>query len=241
MLDTSTPTKRCGKCGEEKPALAEYFHRDKKRKDGLHSRCKVCVQKYSRENSEKLVASTREWQLNNPDKYQEYQRNYNRSRYIPYSMLSPEEKAKRYQYVKEFHRRNPDKKRQLDAKYRLKYREKNREKNRERCRDRRTRIKAEKLRRVLRRSGALNPSFEYFHGYCAVCAVELSRDAKPVIWTQSKPDMLVLLCNRCIADKGNREPKDWLTHRCNAPRVAEILRIMKDYSIWLEEVKNHAN
>lgn len=37
-----TPTKRCSKCGEEKPATADFFHRDAQHTDGLLARCKVC-------------------------------------------------------------------------------------------------------------------------------------------------------------------------------------------------------
>ena len=41
----TSETKRCTKCGEEKPATAEYFN---KRGDGLRSDCKGCSSKYSK-------------------------------------------------------------------------------------------------------------------------------------------------------------------------------------------------
>ena len=34
--------KKCSKCGEEKPATEEYFHKDKRLKYGLHTICKQC-------------------------------------------------------------------------------------------------------------------------------------------------------------------------------------------------------
>lgn len=41
-----TPKKRCSKCGVEKPATAEYFHRNNNRKDGLQHMCKPCLIAY---------------------------------------------------------------------------------------------------------------------------------------------------------------------------------------------------
>ena len=40
--------KRCRKCGEEKPATAEFFYKDTRRKDGLKSCCKPCTNEQSR-------------------------------------------------------------------------------------------------------------------------------------------------------------------------------------------------
>lgn len=37
--------KKCNKCGEEKPATAEFFHRNKRRKDGVKSVCRECRNK----------------------------------------------------------------------------------------------------------------------------------------------------------------------------------------------------
>lgn len=42
-------TKRCTKCGEEKPATTEYFRKDKTKKDGLYSSCKKCFGVRTRE------------------------------------------------------------------------------------------------------------------------------------------------------------------------------------------------
>lgn len=43
MTEEQALLKRCSKCGEEKPATPEFFSRDKRRKDGLQSQCKHCV------------------------------------------------------------------------------------------------------------------------------------------------------------------------------------------------------
>lgn len=39
---SETPLKKCTKCGIEKPATAEYFHRNNSAKDGWQSRCRLC-------------------------------------------------------------------------------------------------------------------------------------------------------------------------------------------------------
>lgn len=43
--DSTTPTKRCTKCGIEYPATPDYFHRDGQQ---LRSSCKVCRQMHAR-------------------------------------------------------------------------------------------------------------------------------------------------------------------------------------------------
>lgn len=42
-MDDSTPMKVCSKCKQPYPCTAEYFHRDKKQKDGLRPICKDCL------------------------------------------------------------------------------------------------------------------------------------------------------------------------------------------------------
>lgn len=49
MSDMIVPRKRCSKCGEEKPATPEYFHKGKSKADGLHVWCKECALTYKRE------------------------------------------------------------------------------------------------------------------------------------------------------------------------------------------------
>jgi 5-methylcytosine-specific restriction endonuclease McrA len=61
VIMSDIPLKRCTKCGEEKPATPEFFHRDKYAKDGLKTRCKVCE-----------VQQVREWKSKNPEKIREY-------------------------------------------------------------------------------------------------------------------------------------------------------------------------
>ena len=67
--------KRCPKCGEEKPATTEFFHRHKQAKDGLKSWCKECN-----------TAAAREYGRKNKEKVAEYHARYyqeNRERLLP--------------------------------------------------------------------------------------------------------------------------------------------------------------
>lgn len=63
-------TKRCSKCGKEKPVTE--FHKSKKNKDGLKCACKVCRNaakaKYRAENPEKIKEYHAKWYTENRDK-----------------------------------------------------------------------------------------------------------------------------------------------------------------------------
>jgi hypothetical protein len=45
-------TKTCSKCGEEKPATTEFFHRHR---NGLRAACKVCIKQYQQANREAIA------------------------------------------------------------------------------------------------------------------------------------------------------------------------------------------
>ena len=68
--------KKCSKCGERKPATAEFFHRDKKRTDGLRSVCRECVREYYQENKDQVRERVREYRQKNKDRVREYNREY---------------------------------------------------------------------------------------------------------------------------------------------------------------------
>ena len=62
--------KKCSKCGEEKPL--EEFYKDKIKKDGRSSYCKICssqrCKRYYQKNSEVIKNASSNWQKNNRDK-----------------------------------------------------------------------------------------------------------------------------------------------------------------------------
>ena len=57
--------KRCGRCGTWYPATAEYFIRNKKRADGLASRCKECNREVQRQWREENAAYWVQWREEN--------------------------------------------------------------------------------------------------------------------------------------------------------------------------------
>jgi len=76
--------KKCTKCGEEKPATAEYFNRDGQMKRGLRSECKSCCQKYCKkyreENPEKKRESQNKYYAKNREKIRVDHKKYMRQR-----------------------------------------------------------------------------------------------------------------------------------------------------------------
>ena len=64
--------KRCTKCGEWKPATAEFFNRDKTKKGGLRTQCRECQRKYRQKNKDKIAEWQREYYEKNKDKRREY-------------------------------------------------------------------------------------------------------------------------------------------------------------------------
>lgn len=85
MSDSTTPIplKRCTKCGNEYPAMKEYFQAHKQQKSGLRPECKKCSQSFKKANWERYRETTwrqyyeanrqilsdrfRAWRLNNLD------------------------------------------------------------------------------------------------------------------------------------------------------------------------------
>lgn len=65
-------TKKCSKCGIEKPATSEYFNKAKRGYLGLRAQCKACQKKYREENAEKVNAGRQRWNDAHPDYHKEY-------------------------------------------------------------------------------------------------------------------------------------------------------------------------
>ena len=72
--------KKCTKCGEIKPATAEFFSRDRTKKNGLRGYCKECSKECRREyyqkNIDKQRERSREYRQKNRDHRREYNREY---------------------------------------------------------------------------------------------------------------------------------------------------------------------
>lgn len=73
-----TDLRACTKCGAEYPSTIEFFHKNKGRLDGLHSWCKPCCLKRSREyqkkNPDKHLASKKRYRESHPERVAEQKR-----------------------------------------------------------------------------------------------------------------------------------------------------------------------
>jgi 5-methylcytosine-specific restriction endonuclease McrA len=58
-------TKVCTECGNEFPATTEYFHKDKRKKCGLKSSCKLCLKKYRQLHREDILEYQKEYYVKN--------------------------------------------------------------------------------------------------------------------------------------------------------------------------------
>jgi len=54
----------------------EDFARDSSKKDGRHTKCKACKNKWNKENKELVMATLKKWKTDNPDKVRLYHRTY---------------------------------------------------------------------------------------------------------------------------------------------------------------------
>lgn len=121
--------KKCYKCKEEKNL--QEFAKDKSKKDGLNSSCKVCsklmVKNYHKENKEKIKASRKIYNQKNKDKNREYWESYyavnketllekakewyqeNKQDYLEYKKIyNTENEDKIKQYEKSYYEANKD-------------------------------------------------------------------------------------------------------------------------------------
>ncbi len=64
--DSTTPLKRCSKCGNEYPRAQKYFGADKEASDGLKSNCRACAKssagEYRKTHSEQCYLAKKRWQ-----------------------------------------------------------------------------------------------------------------------------------------------------------------------------------
>ena len=71
-------SKICSKCGEQKDI--DCFSKNKNAPEGLSYQCKACYKDYYDGNKIKIATRAKQWQVDNADQYQEYRRNYDRTR-----------------------------------------------------------------------------------------------------------------------------------------------------------------
>ena len=111
--DTLSPVtmKRCSKCKEEKPATAEYFHRNAKKRDGFCHQCKSCKSEYNleyrSENEETLRAKRVERRAEHRDELNARSResySKHREKRRAYRMANREKHHKQNKLYRQAHR-----------------------------------------------------------------------------------------------------------------------------------------
>ncbi len=242
--------KRCTKCGEEKPATAEFFFRNALLKDGLRSSCKICTRK-----------SVRQWKVDNRERVLEHKRRYNKKNH-----------EKRSAYMRQWHTDNHERVKEYIRQWRLDnheklivsgshYRVKNAE-NRRRWRVSNRPMKRISTQRYRARKRNLPATFttiewqsalDYWNGCCAVCGRQLhdlfaDRTAAQDHWIPQDykgadnpgyvATNIVPLCHGtdgCNNSKGKTPAADWLTERYGKRKAREIMGRIEAYFEWVEE------
>lgn len=235
MLDSTT--KRCTKCGEEKPATTEHFYTQKRGKFGLQSRCKLCRN-----------AITREWHKKNPERSRELSKINERRRLEKY----PEEvktlaRARSRRHIE----KDRDRKNTQSREGMQRWRENNRELHRLRESSRRAAIKG--LPHQFEKTDWERTN-KYFNGCCAYCG----RGAD--FWTVIAADHYIALtdpdcigtiatnivpaCHSrkgnpngligCNQSKNNRNAEHWLNDRFGKQKAITILNKISTYFEWVK-------
>lgn len=110
---------RCTKCNKLLPETMEHFYRDKRKKNGLKSRCKDCciksTRKWQEENREYFLDKQREYRKNNKELRRELRRKHYRLNKEQEKFLAERFKRKNPDYYKRYYRR----KRENDMQYRI--------------------------------------------------------------------------------------------------------------------------
>lgn len=239
-----TLSKRCIHCGEIKQL--EEFHKDKQRRDGLDSRCKVCRGKEQAAryqihgdkqraqqraayaaNPDKKNQSAKQWQKDNPDKVRTIQKRH----YEKY----PE---KRREATRLSRKKNIDKRKAYERHYRQQ------NPNMDHAKTARRQAKRRNLPSTFTASD-WQRCLEYFNHRCAICGKPrglwhtLAMDHWIPLSDPQCPGTVVTnmlpLCHGemgCNNSKGSKPPLDWLIERLGVRKAKAILKRIEDYFEW---------
>lgn len=239
-------TKICSKCGQSLPATLEYFHANKRKRDGLRSRCKVCEREYYQANKEAIT----EQRQADKDKRLKYDREYYQAnkeiitkQRREYYQINKDKKLKRQH---EWHQANKDKMAEKNREYRQANKEAVVEKKREWYQANPEKVRVYTInRRARKRSlpdtftvGQWRDCLEYFSNACAVCGIEFG-DSTPHAdhWiplnnpecTGTVVTNMVCLCSSCNLNKQDKLPDTWLIKRYGASQANEIMARIAAY------------
>jgi hypothetical protein len=117
--------KNCTKC--KKIKSYEFFHKDKNRKDGFHTHCKVCIKEYQANNKERLKEYSKEYEVNNKEKRKEYHKEYRLNNKEKIQNKAKEFYINNKEYYKEYATNNKERKKEYYKEYAIKNKERKKE------------------------------------------------------------------------------------------------------------------
>ena len=242
--DTTYPLNRiCPSCKKSFSLTAEYWHRDKSRKDGFVSYCKKCVKK--RHQKYDKAKAAREWNRNHPEIV--------KKRVAQWEKNNPDKvkkrSAKKYQAI----RSNPKKWRE--------YLDKGNARHRQRNKDKPELKRAANARRRGRKNGLPctftstdeKRALDYFNGRCAICERPLrdlfgERTVSMDHWIAlsdprldnpgTVPENMVPVCfgiDGCNSKKGARDPEEWLIADFGKKKAQAILKRVQTFFSQVRE------
>jgi len=207
-------------CKKSLRASPEFFHRDRTKKSGFSSYCKICqkankrewyvanaehARQYSsqwvRDNYERAKATRKEWVKNNPEKVKAYHRK-----------SYQKHKAKKMEYKRLYKKRKGDSYRKQARDYTKRWRAENKEKVRIQWKVRQARKRAA--------SGAhttkdIRELYELQHRRCGYCGISLFNEyhvdhIMPLSKNGSNdPENLMIACRDCNLSKRDRLFDEW--------------------------------
>lgn len=243
------------------PATADFFHRQKRSRDGLNGVCRACKNKDEREYSaryntkhrEKVRERQRRYARSHQPERTEYMREYrktNRDNYLEYRRAHYAANRERLaQQRRRSADRNRDKVRESNRRSWHKHIEKRHAAQRRYAKENRLKIANGRHRRRARQR-SLPDSFtladwqraiEYF-GACAYCGIVPDSYHADHFIPIAAPNCLgtVMLnmipsCPSCNLSKSSSDPRQWLTRTFGADRAVETLARIEAYFAWVRE------
>lgn len=215
--DSTTPLKRCKKCGREFPATRDYFYKAKDNKDGLKGACVTC----SRASHHAWYEANREYRAAYNKEYRTANRDYFASYMKAWGELNRDHKAATY---KTWCRTNPQKSRMRGQRYRANKR------GMPQCFT----------------SVDWQFALDHFNGCCAVCGKPtglwhtIAADHWIPLTASNCPGTvpwnIVPLCHDkkggmggCNNSKSNKPPADWLITRFGKKKGMAILHKIESF------------
>lgn len=218
---TNSPLKRCSKCGVEKPAIPEFFFRQKLGKNGLRANCKACDKAYNAANREKRSNYFAIYREKHRARRREYSRIYSKTHPRERQLYRDRNRARVIGWKRAWDAANP-----LNVR---KYNQNRAARKRE-------------LPHTFTNE-EWQYAISYFNGCCAYCgnppgllAMMRFEQDHFIPQTDPRPDNpgyvannIVPACRFCNTSKKNRDPHEWLIWKFGQRKAKKIEERIRAY------------